>query len=130
MREAVKGLFKAAVKAITRRDPDAPRVCRRRGETGGELRKPAPAKVTADRPAMRGRFAGLLGGKSKAARVLRKFMRASDDIVYPFADDDLYMLEVLPTLNPCDHSASGDPHHEVAIDNESGAQQNRYFPQP
>jgi hypothetical protein len=80
-------LFKAAVKAITRRDPDAkPKTKQRRGERAGGglimLRQIAPATSS---PAVRGRYAALqplraAGGSGMAESVAAQANGMTEDL--------------------------------------------------
>jgi hypothetical protein len=57
--EAIRGLFKAAIKAITPRDPDAPPTRRRSGKKGGGGMIMLRQFARPGSPAARGRYAGL-----------------------------------------------------------------------
>lgn len=57
--EAIRGLFKAVIKAVTQRDPDAPRTRRRSGKKGGGGMIMLRQFARNGRPAARGRYAGL-----------------------------------------------------------------------
>jgi len=128
-------LFKAAIKAVTLPGNGAPEpeVRKRRSgekEGGGPLLVTPRTSQHGGRPAARGQYAKLRTRPPKTAAKLRRgFMRASADIVSPYADADLYILETLNTLNPCWPPPAGE-HHAVAIDNELSMQQSCSFPQP
>jgi hypothetical protein len=79
--EAVKALFRAAVNAVVRRDPDAPKPETRRRQSGG-TESGAPimrAQLRRTRPAARGRYAVLQAAKTKAGKIARRFTRAATD---------------------------------------------------
>jgi hypothetical protein len=116
-RTTIKGLFKAAIKAITQRDDDAPQpqTRRRRGEKegGGTIMVRLFARI-AGRPAARGRYAALQG---EAAA--QHFAQSGHE-----AQAALYLSDTLDWLKLWHDNADHWP------DDDFNAKQDRYFPQP
>jgi hypothetical protein len=115
-RTTIKGLFKAALKAITQRDDDAPQPrTRRRGEKegGGPILMrlfPRPA----GRPAARGRYATLRAGAATP-----HLAQGGHE-----AQAALYLSDTLDWLKLWHDNADHWP------DDDFNAKQDRYFPQP
>ena len=114
---SIKGLFKAAIKAITHRDDDAPQPSkRRRGEKegGGPLLMRLFVRP-AGRPAARGRYAKLQAGAAA------QNSGASEQEAQAAL---LYLANTLDWLKLWQDNADHWP------DDDFSAKQDRYFPQP
>lgn len=127
----IKLQFKAAVKTVTKRDPDAPQPDtrqRRRGEKesgGTTLRAAAPS---ANKPAARGRFAAMRGAQSPKSKVTRKFNRAATDTTEPEIEQEasLYLSDTLELLRFWEANASAHQWQDVDW---STVMQDHPFPQ-
>lgn len=123
---SIKGLFRTAAKALTGNDdkpkPETQR--RRRGETEGELRKYVPP-ADHGQPAARGRFAGLQGKISAAAKIGRTFTRAAAAATEVYAEASIHQSDTLDCMNPFEPPDA----FAADIDADLGGPQDRYFPQ-
>ena len=126
---AIKGLFKAAVKAVTQREEaPQPETRRRAGEKDGR----GFARVNYDhryrnKPSARGRFAKLRPAKATADKTADR--KAAPKVVAPaaaYASTRLYLSNTLDWLNLWQDNANNEQWHDADF----SAKQDQYFPQP
>jgi hypothetical protein len=123
---AIKALFKAAVKAVTQPNLDAPQPKTKRRRSGGtESRAPL---ISVLRIAARGRYAGMRPAHRAAVKLRRAFTAAADDAALPEISDVAEpgagnTLEWLTLWQQSEDFGHG-------FDNEFSAHQDRNFPSP
>ena len=117
------------VKAITQRDPDAPRPQAKRRRAGG-TESHAPLYQTRALPrriAARGRYAALRSTKAVVPALRHSFTDAADDAATQiYADTGLYLADTCAWLQAWENNADYVQIHDVQF----SAIQDQYFPQP